>query len=76
MLVFPKRIGLLPQGLTPARILIADGQNEYHAILGNSGPAYFVHPSSLAPALIALDAKIQNLWLLGLARGECRASFS
>lgn len=37
--------------------LIPSGQNEYHAILGNSGPAYFVHPSSLAPALIALDAK-------------------
>jgi len=39
--------------------LIAGGQNEYHAILGNSGPAYFVHPSSLAPALIALDAKVR-----------------
>jgi xanthine dehydrogenase YagS FAD-binding subunit len=39
--------------------LIVKGQNEFHAILGNSGPAYFVHPSSLAPALIALDAKIR-----------------
>jgi xanthine dehydrogenase YagS FAD-binding subunit len=39
--------------------LIAEGQNEYHAILGNSGPAYFVHPSSLAPALIALEAKVR-----------------
>ena len=39
--------------------LVASGQNEYHAILGNSGPAYFVHPSSLAPALIVLDAKVR-----------------
>lgn len=41
--------------------LVPEGENRYHAILGNSGPAYFVNPSSLAPALIALDAKIQLL---------------
>lgn len=39
--------------------LIPDGDNRYHAILGNSGPAYFVSPSSLAPILIALDAKVK-----------------
>lgn len=39
--------------------LIPDGQNYYDAILGNSGPAYFVSPSMLAPALIALDAKVR-----------------
>ena len=33
------------------------GDNRYHAIFANSGPAYFVCPSSLAPPLIALDAK-------------------
>lgn len=38
--------------------LVPDGDNRYHAILGNSGPAYFVNPSSLAPILIALDAKV------------------
>ena len=27
--------------------LVPDGDNRYHAILGNSGPAYFVSPSSL-----------------------------
>ena len=37
--------------------LVPDGDNRYHAILGNSGPAYFVNPSSLAPILIALGAK-------------------
>ena len=37
--------------------LVPTGENRYHAILGNSGPAYFVNPSSLAPVLIALGAK-------------------
>jgi xanthine dehydrogenase YagS FAD-binding subunit len=41
------------------RSLVPEGENRYHAILGNSGPAFFVNPSSLAPALIALDAKLQ-----------------
>ncbi len=36
-----------------------DGDNRYHAILGNSGPAYFVSPSSLAPALLSLGAKVR-----------------
>ncbi len=34
------------------------GDNRYHAILGG-GPSYIVHPSDLAPALVALDAKIK-----------------
>src|SRR5262245_55890192 len=39
--------------------LIPNGDNRYHAILGNDGEAKFVNPSSLAPALIALNAKIK-----------------
>jgi xanthine dehydrogenase YagS FAD-binding subunit len=39
--------------------LVPDGDNRYHAILGNSGPAYFVSPSSLAPILIALNARLK-----------------
>jgi xanthine dehydrogenase YagS FAD-binding subunit len=39
--------------------LVPDGENQYHAILGNSGPAYFVSPSSLAPALFSLGAKVR-----------------
>ena len=38
--------------------LVPNGENRYHAIFGNDGPAYFVSPSSLAPALIALEAKV------------------
>jgi xanthine dehydrogenase YagS FAD-binding subunit len=39
--------------------LVPNGDNRYHAILGNEGPAYFVNPSSLAPAFIALNATIK-----------------
>jgi xanthine dehydrogenase YagS FAD-binding subunit len=41
------------------RSLVLGGDNRYHAILGNAGPAYFVNPSSLAPALAALGAKVR-----------------
>lgn len=39
--------------------LIESGDNRYHAIFGNAGVAKFVHPSRLAPALIALDAQVR-----------------
>jgi xanthine dehydrogenase YagS FAD-binding subunit len=38
--------------------LVRDGDNRYHAIFGNDGPALFVSPSSLAPALVALGAEM------------------
>ena len=38
--------------------LVPSGENRYHAILGNKGPAYFVNASSLAPALISLGAQV------------------
>lgn len=41
------------------RSLVVNGDNRYHAILGNDGPAYFVNPSSLAPALVSLGARIK-----------------
>jgi xanthine dehydrogenase YagS FAD-binding subunit len=55
---FRNGFGLLGQDES-GKSLIVDGENVYHAILGNSGPAYFVNPSSLAPALIALGAKVR-----------------
>ena len=39
--------------------LVAEGRNEYHAILGNRGPAKFVSASRFAPALIAWGAKVR-----------------
>ena len=41
--------------------LVTEGENRYHAILGNSGPAKFVAPSRIAPALIALNAQVRIL---------------
>jgi xanthine dehydrogenase YagS FAD-binding subunit len=46
--------GLLAQ--KDGKPLVPSGDNRYHAIFGNAGPAYFVSASSLAPALIAMDA--------------------
>ena len=48
--------GLL--ALHNGKSLVLEGDNRYHAVLGNEGPAYFVNPSSLAPALIALGATV------------------
>jgi xanthine dehydrogenase YagS FAD-binding subunit len=38
--------------------LVREGDNRYHALFGNDGEALFVSPSSLGPALIALDATL------------------
>lgn len=35
-----------------------DGENQYHCIFGGEG-CYIVHPSDIAPALVALDAVVQ-----------------
>jgi xanthine dehydrogenase YagS FAD-binding subunit len=51
--------GLL--GQDNGKSLVPGGDNRYHAILGNEGPAYFVSPSSMAVILIALGAKIK-IW--------------
>ena len=50
--------GLLPKD-EAGESLVASGDNRYHAILGNGGPAYFVSPSSLAPVLIALGSTVR-----------------
>ena len=39
--------------------MIEQGDNRHHAIFGNAGPAKFVSASRLAPALIALDARLR-----------------
>ena len=50
--------GLLPKSDT-GKDLVPDGENRYHAILGNDGPAKFVSPSSIVPILIAYGASIR-----------------
>jgi len=54
---FRKGFGLLARD-SRGRELVTNGENRYHAILGNRGPAKFVSASSLAPALISLGAKL------------------
>jgi xanthine dehydrogenase YagS FAD-binding subunit len=39
--------------------MVAEGDHRYHAIFGNAGPAKFVSASRLAPALIALGARVR-----------------
>ncbi|HEV3002932.1 MAG TPA: FAD binding domain-containing protein, partial [Pirellulales bacterium] len=45
--------------LAHAGRMVAEGENRFHAIFGNAGPAKFVHPSRLAPALIALGTQVR-----------------
>jgi xanthine dehydrogenase YagS FAD-binding subunit len=52
--------GLFPKD-DSGKDLVAAGDNRYHAILGNNGPAKFVSPSSIVPALIAYGASIRLL---------------
>jgi xanthine dehydrogenase YagS FAD-binding subunit len=55
---FRQGFGLL--GKSPdGKSLVPNGENRYHAILGNGGPAYFVSASSFGPALVALGAQIR-----------------
>lgn len=53
---FRNGYGLL--ALQAGKSLVAEGDNRYHAILGNQGPAKFVSPSSIVPVLIAYGARV------------------
>jgi xanthine dehydrogenase YagS FAD-binding subunit len=57
--------GLLALG-ADGKSLVQQGDNRYHAILGNEGPAYFVSPSTVAPVLIAYGASVRILGPHGL----------
>jgi xanthine dehydrogenase YagS FAD-binding subunit len=52
---FRQGFGLLAKD-AQGQALVPNGENQFHAILGNGGPAKFVSASSLGPALIALGA--------------------
>jgi len=55
---FYYRQGLGLLAMKDGKSLIPEGDNRYHSIFGE-GPAYFVSASSLAPALIALNARVK-----------------
>ena len=71
---FRNGFGYFPKG-EGGEDLVINGENQYHAILGNSGPAYFVNPSSLAPGLIALNAKIRLFGAQGWREVEAEQFF-
>ncbi len=50
--------GLLPKS-EDGKDPVTGGENRYHAILGNDGPAKFVSPSTIVPALIAYGATVR-----------------
>jgi len=50
--------GLLPKNES-GKDLVTGGENRYHAILGNDGPAKFVSPSSIVPVLVSYGASIR-----------------
>jgi xanthine dehydrogenase YagS FAD-binding subunit len=55
---FRNGMGLLPKDES-GKEMVEAGDNRYHAILGNDGPAKFVSPSTIVPVLIAYGATIQ-----------------
>jgi len=55
--------------------LVPGGDNRYHAIFGNAGPALFVSASSLGPVLIALDATMTATGPKGKSRKIDAAKF-
>ena len=54
---FRNGFGLLPKDES-GKNLVAAGENRYHAILGNEGPAQFVSPSTIVPVLIVYGAQV------------------
>jgi len=54
---FRNGYGLL--GRENGKSLVENGENQYHAIFGNSGPAKFVSASRFAPPMIAWGAKVR-----------------
>ena len=55
---FRNGLGLLPKD-EAGKDLVSEGDNRYHAILGNDGAAKFVSPSTIVPVLIAYGAKVR-----------------
>jgi xanthine dehydrogenase YagS FAD-binding subunit len=55
---FRDGLGLLPKDES-GKDLVDAGDNRYHAILGNDGPAKFVSPSTIVPVLVAYGAKVR-----------------
>jgi xanthine dehydrogenase YagS FAD-binding subunit len=71
---FRNGMGLLPKD-AKGESLVLKGDNRYHAILGNDGPAYFVSPSTIVPTLVAYGAKVRIFGPKGLREVEVEKFF-
>lgn len=60
---FRNGFGLLP--LRDGKSMVTEGDNRYHAVFGNEGPAAFVTPSTIAPLLVALGTQVTIAGLKG-----------
>jgi xanthine dehydrogenase YagS FAD-binding subunit len=65
-------LGLL--AMQNGKSLVPGGENKYHSIFG-AGPAYFVSPSSLGPALVAMNAKVKLVSAKGAREVEVAKFF-
>ena len=70
---FRNGFGLL--AMKEGKSLVEEGDSRYHAILGNDGPAKFVSPSTIAPALIVHNAKLRILGPNGAREVELEKFF-
>lgn len=70
---FRNGFGLL--AMKDGKSMVVDGDNRYHAIIANDGPAKFVTPSTIAPALIAYGAKVRLVGSGGLREVELAKFF-
>jgi xanthine dehydrogenase YagS FAD-binding subunit len=66
---FRNGLGLVPKDAN-GESLVLKGDNRYHAILGNDGPAYFVSPSTFVPVLVAYGATVRILGASGAREVE------
>ncbi|HEX5715248.1 MAG TPA: xanthine dehydrogenase family protein subunit M [Thermoanaerobaculia bacterium] len=60
---FRNGFGLLPT--LNGKSMVIEGDNRYHSILGNDGPAAFVSPSTIVPLLVALGTQVTIAGLKG-----------
>ncbi|HWN41561.1 MAG TPA: xanthine dehydrogenase family protein subunit M [Thermoanaerobaculia bacterium] len=60
---FRNGFGLLP--MRDGKSMVIEGDNRYHSILGNDGPAAFVTPSTIVPLLVALGTQVTIAGLNG-----------
>lgn len=70
---FRNGFGLLP--MRDGKSMVTEGDNRYHAIFGNDGPAAFVTPSTIAPLLVALGTQVTIAGLKGERRVDLESFY-